>query len=615
MCGIVGVIGSNNVIDVVIDGLKKLEYRGYDSAGILLIENNSFSVFKEQGKILNLESLFQKENKSLSSKIAIGHTRWATHGKPSKNNAHPHSISFVGVVHNGIIENYQEIKQMLILEGVEFLSQTDSEIIPHLIQKNFLKLKDYKESILKTVKELEGSFALAIIFLDNPNQIFVAKKGSPLIIGIGDDQNFIASDYQAIAKYSNKIIILEDNQIGIIGKNNCEIYKFNGNKILPNIRQMKTLNKNIAKGDFPHFMLKEIYEQPNVIAETIETYIDLENYNINLPNFSFNLQDIQKITIIACGTSYYAGLCGKYIIEKFARIPVEVDIASEFRYRDAIFLKNSLIIFISQSGETADSLASLKYCKENNQNSLAIVNVDISSMAEISDAIIKTIAGPEIGVASTKCYIAQIAVLSILAIKVAEIKGTINNDKKISLIKELIHCQEKITEILDDDNVKKISDIAENLKNSKQILFTGRGVSSVSALESSLKMRELSYINAQGIASGELKHGTIAVIDEDTPLIAIGVDTAENSLIDKIISNIEEVCARGAKVTFVSDKKSIKKIKNLIYNSIEIPDIDGIIQESIIPIVATQLLAYFTALKLGNDVDQPRNLAKSVTVE
>ncbi len=615
MCGIVGVIGSNNVIDVVIDGLKKLEYRGYDSAGILLIENNSFSVFKEQGKISNLESLFQKENKSLSSKIAIGHTRWATHGKPSKNNAHPHSSSFVGVVHNGIIENYQEIKQMLILEGVEFLSQTDSEIIPHLIQKNFLKLKDYKESILKTVKELEGSFALAIIFLDNPNQIFVAKKGSPLIIGIGDDQNFIASDYQAIAKYSNKIIILEDNQIGIIGKNNCEIYKFNGNKILPNIRQMKTLNKNIAKGDFPHFMLKEIYEQPNVIAETIETYIDLENYNINLPNFSFNLQDIQKITIIACGTSYYAGLCGKYIIEKFARIPVEVDIASEFRYRDAIFLKNSLIIFISQSGETADSLASLKYCKENNQNSLAIVNVDISSMAEISDAIIKTIAGPEIGVASTKCYIAQIAVLSILAIKVAEIKGTINNDKKISLIKELIHCQEKITEILDDDNVKKISDIAENLKNSKQILFTGRGVSSVSALESSLKMRELSYINAQGIASGELKHGTIAVIDENTPLIAIGVDTAENSLIDKIISNIEEVCARGAKVTFVSDKKSIKKIKNLIYNSIEIPDIDGIIQESIIPIVATQLLAYFTALKLGNDVDQPRNLAKSVTVE
>jgi len=384
---------------------------------------------------------------------------------------------------------------------------------------------------------------------------------------------------------------------------------------LPNIRQMKTLNKNISKGDFPHFMLKEIYEQPNVIAETIETYIDLENYNINLPNFSINLQDIQKITIIACGTSYYAGLCGKYIIEKFARIPVEVDIASEFRYRDAIFAKNSLIIFISQSGETADSLASLKYCKENNQNSLAIVNVDISSMAETSDAIIKTIAGPEIGVASTKCYIAQIAVLSILAIKVAEIKGTINNDKKISLIKELIHCQEKITQILDDDNVKKISDIAENLKNSKQILFTGRGVSSVSALESSLKMRELSYINAQGIASGELKHGTIAVIDEDTPLIAIGVDTAENSLIDKIISNIEEVCARGAKVTFVSDKKSIKKIKNLIYNSIEIPDIDGIIQESIIPIVATQLLAYFAALKLGNDVDQPRNLAKSVTVE
>jgi glucosamine--fructose-6-phosphate aminotransferase (isomerizing) len=629
MCGIVGIIASNNskgkVIDFSLEGLKKLEYRGYDSAGVITINNHKFLCFKEQGKIRkleeeianfveqsNIDNIYSQINNGL---IAIGHTRWATHGKPSKINAHPHYNSKIAVVHNGIIENYQELKAELISNNINFSSESDSEVIPHLILYFFNIYQDKQKAINLALSKLKGSFALAIIFSDDNSKIYLAKRGSPLIIGIGDRENFISSDYQAIAHRTNKIIALQDNQSAVITADNIAIYD-SSNQIIPyKIKEMAAIAAGNDKGDFPHFMLKEIYEQPRVILETIENYIDLENYQINLPKFDFDINKIEKIVIIACGTSFYAAMAGKYIIEKYAKINVEIDIASEFRYREAVFVNNQLNIFISQSGETADTIAALKYCQERNQKTLAIVNVAISSMAEIADSFIRTIAGPEIGVASTKCYIAQLLILSIMAIDFADKKSKINQEEKIALIKQIIDCNHYVAKIIDDSNILNIKKIAKKLSSVRNILFIGRNIASVSANEAALKMRELSYINSVAIAAGELKHGTIALIDENIMVVAIGSNSNSQLLIEKTISNIEEVVARNGKVIFIADKDSVKQIEHLIDDAIIVPKVSNIIQEAIVPIVATQLLAYFVAVNLGNDVDQPRNLAKSVTVE
>lgn len=610
MCGIVGVIGSKKAASIIVDGLKKLEYRGYDSAGLAVISAGKFKTVKEEGKIARLESALKKEK--IQSEIGIGHTRWATHGRPSKQNAHPHASSKICLVHNGIIENYQELREKLKRSGVKFLSETDSEVVPHLIEQNYEKTDDIKKSLINSVKEIHGTFALAIMFKDNPDVIAVAKRGSPLVIGIGEDENYIASDYYALAAHTNQIMVLEDDEIALVSAKEVTIYNLLGREVRREIREMEPDNNKVSKDGFAHFMLKEIHEQPRVLEETIQTYTSLGTSDIHLPNFSFDLAAINKITIVACGTSYYSGLAAKYLIEEIAGVEVEVDIASEFRYRSHPFRKDNLMIFVSQSGETADTLAALKYAKAHGQKIMSVVNVAHSSMAQLSDVVIRTVAGPEIGVASTKAYTAQISVMSLLAIHLGFLRGKVSPKQKSKLLLDLAGCGEKISEILEQPNIRNLKKVAKSLVNAKHMLYIGRGVSQVTAFEAALKMRELSYIDAQGIAAGELKHGTIALIDKKMPVIVIA---PRNNLFEKTVSNAEEVNARGGKIVFVSDKEGVDQFGKMASAKIQTPEISGIIQEALLPVISTQLLAYYVALFRGNDVDQPRNLAKSVTVE
>jgi len=613
MCGIIGAIGTSQVSEVILSGLKKLEYRGYDSSGLALYEDKKFNIIKEEGKISKLEAVLKK--KKFTSTMGIGHTRWATHGAPSKENAHPHASSQVCVVHNGIIENYQEIKAQLIKNGVKFLSQTDTEVLPHLIEQHYLAEGNILRALLKTTEELRGTFAIATMFKNRNDVIAVAKRGSPIVIGIGENENFIASDFYGLADFTNQVIFLDDDEFGLIYKNRVEIYDKNGNEVKKIPKIIETQKSKVSKNGFDHFMLKEIYEQPVVLEETIQAYVDLSSNKIHLPNFNFDLAKIKKITIVACGTSYYAGLAGKYLIEQIANVEVEVDIASEFRYRKAPFRDDNLMIFISQSGETADTLAALKYAKQNQQKVLSIVNVAHSTMAQLSDVAIRTLAGPEIGVASTKAYTAQIAVVSIFAIHLATINKNISDSKCAQLLQSLASCANKMSQIFEDSEIRNIKKVASRLTKSKQVLYIGRSISYVTALESALKFRELTYVNAQGISAGELKHGTIAVIDKNMPVIVIGARNKENELFEKTLSNAQEVNARGGKIFFVSDKKGLNLFGKMAKYRIEIPEISNSIQEAILPVISMQLLAYYVALFKGNDVDQPRNLAKSVTVE
>ena len=613
MCGIVGVVGSKNAVAIILEGLKKLEYRGYDSAGIAVLENGKFKTVKEEGKIARLEASLKKKN--LHSEIGIGHTRWATHGRPSKENAHPHASSNVCVVHNGIVENHQELRAKLEKSGAKFLSQTDTEVVPHLIEYHFEKTGDIKKSLIATAKEIHGTFALAVIFKGHEDVIAVAKRGSPLILGLGKNENYIASDYYALSNHTNKILALEDEEFAIISKNNIEVFDAKNKKISREAKIMEAESNRISKDGYDHFMLKEIYEQPRVLEETIQAYVDLSNSSIHLPNFAFDLKKIKKITIVACGTSYYSGMCAKYLIEEISGLEVEVDIASEFRYRAHPFRDDNLMIFVSQSGETADTLAALKFSKQNNQKILSIVNVAHSTMAQLSNAVIRTVAGPEIGVASTKAYTAQITVLALLAIHFGCIRGKISPKKKTQLLQELAESGSKMVHLFDKDDIRNIKKIAQSLTTAKHVLYIGRGISQVTAFEAALKFRELSYINAQGIAAGELKHGTIALIDNKMPVIVIAPHNVGNDLFEKTLSNAQEVNARGGKIIFISDKKGIEQFGKMAKHKIEIPELSGIIQEAILPVVSTQLLAYYVALYKGNDVDQPRNLAKSVTVE
>ncbi len=643
MCGIVGVVGSSEPIAKIIEGLKKLEYRGYDSAGVALIDGGQFKTVKQEGKIAKLEAVVKKSkifSKNSTEKVAIGHTRWATHGRPSQENAHPHASSEISVVHNGIIENYQELRDLLRKKGVKFLSETDSEVLPHLIEmylRESLGAKSGKEklaaesskksiaqsgqkasaeniksAIIKTLKKIEGSYALAVIFRDQPDLILIAKKGSPLLVGLGNGENYIASDYYALADHTNKVIYLNDDEIALVHKKEVEFFDVEGKAIKKSAKVMEAANNKVSKEGYAHFMLKEIYEQPQVLENTIQNYVELDNSKIHLPNFPFKLEGINKITAIACGTSYYAALNAKYLIEEIAGVEVEVDIASEFRYRHHPFRKDNLMVFISQSGETADTIAALKYAKTNGQKILSIVNVAQSSMAQLSDAVIKTVAGPEIGVASTKAYTAQVAVLALFALKLGAAKGVVKALAMAKYLAQLSGAAQELSAILDKNNVKKIAKVAKYLVKAQHILYIGRGLSYVTALESALKLRELSYIDAQAIAAGELKHGTIALIDKKMPVIVIA---PSNHLFEKIASNIEEVKARGGKVIVLSDKKGIANLKNLATQTIEIPQTSGTIGEALISVVPLQLLAYYVALYKGNDVDQPRNLAKSVTVE
>ncbi len=615
MCGIVGIVSKNNVVPKILEGLKKLEYRGYDSAGISISNSDHINTIKKQGKIVNLESAISK-NKKFAGNIGIGHTRWATHGKPSEENSHPHLSENVAVVHNGIIENYQELKEKLKKTGVKFLSQTDTEVIPHLISLHLKNSQDKKQAVISALKELNGAFALGIIFKGDENFMAVAKKGSPLLIGFGEGENagenYTASDYFALDNLTTKVSYLEDGDVAFLTADLVEIFDASGSVVQRTIKNMEKDIGKVSKENHQHFMQKEIFEQPRVVQDILDNYVSKENGKIVLPNFPFDLKAIDKITIIACGTSYYAALVGKYLIESLAKINVEVDIASEFRYRGAAFYGNSLNIFISQSGETADTIAALKYAKEHGQKTLGIVNVAQSNMAYLADAIIRTIAGPEIGVASTKAYIAQLTVLILFALELARQKQTIDDATKQELIASLTQIPHKMRGILAPKNLAEIKDVAKFVSKYQSLIYMGRGVSYPTALEGALKLKELSYINAFGIASGELKHGTIALIDKNMPIIAIAPN---NNLFEKSASNIEEVAARGGKVVLIGNEAGINELKGIVFKAITLPEINNIIDEALLGVIPTQLIAYYAAIYKGNDVDQPRNLAKSVTVE
>lgn len=631
MCGIVGAIGSGDIVLDILNGLKRLEYRGYDSAGISVLNEGVFETVKQEGKIANLESEVNNSvlNQYLTDDnqlevLAIGHTRWATHGKPSQENSHPHASSRVCVVHNGIIENHRELREDLTEKGANFLSQTDSEVIPYLFEENLAKFLDdsgdvsedilgqVKNALMETLRKVDGSYALLAMIRDFPDLMIVAKKGSPLLVGMVENGNMVASDYNALADHTNEVIYLNDDEFAFVFKDEVQLFDIDGESIDPQIKVMDNLDGDVSKEGFDHFMLKEIYEQPRVIADNLSAYVNVGNSEINLPNFPFDLLQINKITIIACGTSYYSGMVAKYLFEDIANIEVEVDIASEFRYRSHPFRDDNLMVFISQSGETADSLAALKYAKENGQKILSIVNVAQSSMAQLSDVVIKTVAGPEIGVASTKAYIAQLSCLSILAMHFGSVRGYVDQDKMSHLIDQIYSSIDSVERILQDDKIEQIKVIADALKDYSNILYVGRGVSYVTATESALKLKELSYINAQAIAAGELKHGTIALIDENMPVIALAFD---NELLDKIASNIQEIKARNGKVISICDSRSLHAIENLSESIIDIDRPKGLIQEALSGVIVPQLIAYYVALFKGNDVDQPRNLAKSVTVE
>jgi glucosamine--fructose-6-phosphate aminotransferase (isomerizing) len=522
----------------------------------------------------------------------------------------------IAVVHNGIIENYQELKEKLKKTGVKFLSHTDTEVIPHLISLHLKESQDKKQAVILALKELRGAFALGIVFKGEENFIAVAKKGSPLLIGFGEGENagenYVASDYFALDILTTKVSYLEDGDVAFLTTDSVEILDDKGTKVSRAIKTMEKDVNKISKESYDHFMQKEIFEQPRVVQDILDNYVVPQSGKIVLPNFPFDLKTIDKITIIACGTSYYAACVGKYLIESLAKINVEVDIASEFRYRDTAFYGNNLHIFISQSGETADTIAALKYAKENGQKTLGIVNAANSNLTYLADAIIRTIAGPEIGVASTKAYVAQLTILILFALELANQKQTIDEVTKQKMIASLTQIPAKMNESLAAKSLAEIKDVAKFVSKYQSLIYIGRGVSYPTALEGALKLKELSYINAFGIASGELKHGTIALVDKNMPIIAIAPNT---DLFDKSASNIEEVAARDGKVILIGNDQGIAELKGIIVKSISIPKVENIIDEALLSIIPTQLIAYYTAIYKGNDVDQPRNLAKSVTVE
>ncbi len=605
MCGIIGVIGKSAVSAPILEALTRLEYRGYDSAGIATITNGRIDRRRAEGKLINLRNLLQRQ--PLDGTTGIGHTRWATHGIPNEANAHPHATDEVAVVHNGIIENYQEIRSELQAAGFTFTSQTDTEVIPTLITHYLRQGNTPKDAVALTLKRLEGAFALGIIFTALPDRLFAARRGSPLAIGYGDDEMFIGSDAVALAPLTNRICYLEEGDWAILSQSGAELFNDENQPVTRDIKPTSLSGAAIGKGNYRHFMQKEIFEQPVVIGEALNVYA--VNGRIHLPDLPFALKDIKSINIVACGTSYYAGLVASYWLEMLAKTPTHIDIASEFRYREPILDPQGITIVISQSGETADTLAAQRYAKSCGQKTLAVINVPESSMAHEADAIMLTHAGPEIGVASTKAFTTQLTTLAAFAIALAGAKGAITEEEAARHCHTLAEVPSKITEILHHDD--KIQALAQQLSSAKDMLFIGRGTSYAIAYEAALKMKEISYIHAEAYAAGEMKHGPIALIDENMPVVAFAPSDA---LFDKTASNIQEAAARGAIIIALTDKKGAEKLKDIASSVIQLPDVAPLVSP-ILYAVPAQLLAYHTAVIKGTDVDQPRNLAKSVTVE
>src|SRR3954447_1908005 len=608
MCGIVGMLGRAPVAVQLVDALKRLEYRGYDSAGVATLERGHLTRRRAEGKLRNLETRLQKE--PLNGLIGIGHTRWATHGRPSESNAHPHATDRLAVVHNGIIENFRELREELEGKGVKFNSETDTEVVAHLVTDEMKKGRSPAEAVDATLPRLRGAFALAFMFEGEDDLLIGARKGSPLAIGYGDGEMYLGSDAIALAPFTDTISYLEDGDSVVLNRQGVKVRDLDGASVQRAVQKSAASAFLVDKGNHRHFMAKEIFEQPEVVGHTLAHYLDMTNECVRLPmTLPFDFKALDRISISACGTAYYAGMVGKYWFERFARLPVEIDVASEFRYREAPLQPNGLSIFVSQSGETADTLATLRYCKEHKQHVLAVVNVPTSTIARESDAIAPTLAGPEIGVASTKAFTCQLAVLACLAVAAGRARGVLSAEDEKKLVRALIEVPRLMAEALKLE--PQIEHLARDLAKSRDVLYLGRGTSYPLALEGALKLKEISYIHAEGYAAGELKHGPIALIDEKMPVIVIA---PFDRVFEKTLSNIQEVAARGGKIVLITDPKGAHEVHADALPTITLPAMPATVTP-LVYAIPVQLIAYHTAVVMGTDVDQPRNLAKSVTVE
>ena len=607
MCGIIGIVGKEPVADRLVDGLKRMEYRGYDSAGVCTVDNGQLVRRRAEGKLGNLVEVLKHDD--APGNIGIAHTRWATHGAPTTSNAHPHATAEVALVHNGIIENFKSLREELIARGRKFESETDTEVVAHLVSEQIEAGKTPQESVQIVLPQLRGAFALAITFRSHPDLLIGARLGSPLVVGYGDGETYLGSDALALAPLTQKIAYLEEGDWVVVTEEGAAIHDAQGNAVEREITTSGVSAASIEKGNYRHFMQKEIYEQPTVVAQTLGSYIRRLEQTVSLPQMDFDLKDIRRITIVACGTSYYAGMVAKYWFETFARVPVDLDFASEFRYRDPVLEQGGLALFISQSGETADTLAALRHSKEQGQKIAVVVNVPTSSMAREADLLLPTHAGPEIGVASTKAFTCQLAVLAALAAHLAVVKGKVSADEERDIVKHLIEAPAALNAALahDDD----IAEMAHLVAPARDVLYLGRGPDYPLALEGALKLKEISYIHAEGYASGEMKHGPIALIDESVPVIVIA---PSGPLFEKTVSNMQEVMARGGQVVLISDADGLAEAGEGCMATIEMPKVHPLIAP-LVYAVPVQLLAYHVAVIKGTDVDQPRNLAKSVTVE
>ena len=609
MCGIIGYIGKEPAVPILIDGLRKLEYRGYDSAGVAVLQNGRFEVRRAVGKLQNLEALLKTE--TLTGKVGVGHVRWATHGRPSEENAHPHRAGNIVVVHNGIIENYTSLKKELASQGRVFQSETDTEVIAHLIDSIARKGPALEEAVREAARHLEGAYAIAVIDERNPDVVVGARKGSPLVVGLGQGEYFLASDIPAILHRTRDVLFLNDEEMAILSPEGVRITDLSGRELAREITRVMWNPVMAEKGGYRHFMLKEIYEQPRAIMDTIRGRISQDTGAIHLEEIGparDRLRGMKKIFIVACGTSWHAGLVGKYMIEELAAVPTEVDIASEFRYRCPLVCKDDLFIAITQSGETADTLAAMREAKRRGATVIAVCNVVGSTAAREADGVIYTHAGPEIGVASTKAFTAQLAALYLFGLLLGSLRGTLTAEDVKKQLADLVHIPALVERCLEAN--ESIEQIAKLYFKATDFLYLGRGPNFPVALEGALKLKEISYIHAEGYPAGEMKHGPIALIDEKMPVVVLA---GKNSVYDKILGNIEEVKARGGIVIAIATEGDTEITKR-VNHSISIPSTNSLLMP-ILMSIPLQLLAYHIAVLLGADVDQPRNLAKSVTVE
>lgn len=608
MCGIIGIIGTQDAAPRLVEGLRRLEYRGYDSAGVATLVNGGIDRRRAEGKLLNLDAKLRES--PLPGVIGIGHTRWATHGGPTESNAHPHATRRVAVVHNGIIENYQELKDELIGHGYVFESATDTEVIAHLVTYYMEKEGlGPVEAAAASFKRFTGAFSLVLLFSGREDLLVGARHGTPLAVGFGEGEMYFASDAFALAPLTNRICYLEDGDWVELTREGAVIHDAGDAVVERAVKTTALSGALIGKDGYRHYMLKEIYEQPQVIGDTLNAYINPETSRITLPEFDFDIAKATKLTIVACGTAYYAGVVAKYWFETLARLPVEVDIASEFRYREAPLPEGGVALFISQSGETLDTLEALRYCKRQGQKILSIVNVPESTIARESDAVLYTMAGPEIGVASTKAFTTQLTTLACLAVTTGHARGVIPAERMGAIAQALREVPARAADVLAHD--ERLHELAQEVAEARDVLYIGRGAMYPLALEGALKLKEISYIHAEGYAAGELKHGPIALIDESVPVIVL---VPSDGLFEKTVSNVQEVCARSGKVLLIADRKGIDKMGDKVRWSVELPTCDPLVAP-LLYAIPVQLLAYHVAVLKGTDVDQPRNLAKSVTVE